>query len=105
MHDSSTCPICRGLPVGASMSDEGFHALLAACREELSAKQARFQQRISGSSRYRYDLADGSLTIGEDQFGITPIGTHSPEYQTWLWAWANEDFPSAAREANQRFQP
>jgi hypothetical protein len=34
MHDSSTCPVCRGLPIGGSMSDEEFFAFLAACRDE-----------------------------------------------------------------------
>jgi hypothetical protein len=104
MHDSSRCPICRGLPVGGSMSDEEFFAFLAACRDELAAKQACFQQRIAGAARWAYEMADCSLTIGTERFRMTPIGTHSPEYQTWLWAWANEDFPPVAREASRRLQ-
>ena len=35
---------------------------------------------------------------------MTPVGTHSPEYQSWLWAWANEDFPPVARDAARRLQ-
>jgi hypothetical protein len=104
MHDSSTCPICRGLPVGGSMSDDEFFAFLAACREELAAKQARFQQRIAGAARWSYEMADCSLTIGYERFPMTPVGTHSPEYQTWLWAWANEDFPLVAREASRQLK-
>src|SRR5262249_18378839 len=77
MHDSSTCPICRGLPVGGSMSDDDFFAFLAACRDELAAKQAGFQQRIAGAPRWQYELADGSLTIGGTRFGMTPIGSFS----------------------------
>ena len=51
MHDSSTCPICRGLPAGgAASSDEEFFAFLAACRDELAEKQDRFQQRFAGRS-------------------------------------------------------
>ena len=34
------------------------------------------------------------------EFPITAIGTHSAERQTWLWAWANDSCPSAAREAS-----
>src|SRR5262249_15115072 len=104
MHDSSTCPICCGLPVGSSMSDEEFFAFLAACRDELADKQVRFQKRIAGAARWSYDMADCSLTIGDERFSMTPVGTHSPEYQTWLWAWANEDFPPVAREASRRLQ-
>jgi hypothetical protein len=104
MHDSSTCPICRGLPVGGSMSDEEFFALLAACRDELTDKQAGFLRRIAGASRWQYEMADGSLTIGATRFGMTPIGSFSPQYQTWLWAWANEDFPEVARAASRRIQ-
>jgi hypothetical protein len=104
MHDSSNCPICRGLPVGGSMSDEEFFAFLDACRQELVAKQTRFQQRIAGRERWHYDLADCSLLLGGERFAITPIGTHSPQYQTWLWAWANEDFPPAARDASRQLQ-
>jgi hypothetical protein len=101
MHDSSTCPICRGLPVGGSMSDEEFFAFVAACRDELATKQSDFQRRSQGARRWSYDMADCSLVIGSARFPMTPIGTHSPEYQTWLWAWANEDFSPVAREASR----
>jgi hypothetical protein len=104
MHDSSKCPICRGLPVGGSMTDEEFFAFLSACRDELADKQARFQQRIRGAARWAYELTDCSLSIGSERFPMTPVGTHSPEYQTWFWAWANEDFPPEAREASRRLR-
>lgn len=104
MHDSSTCPLCRGLPVGGSMTDEEFFAFLVACREELAAKQSAFQQRVAGATNWRYEMSDGSLTLGEARFGMTPIGTFSPECQTWLWAWANEGFPELARKASRRIQ-
>ena len=35
---------------------------------------------------------------------MTPIGTFSPEHQTWVWAWANEDFPLRARDDSRRIQ-
>ena len=104
MHDSSNGPICRGRPTGGSMSDEEFFAFLAACRDELAVKQAGFQWRIADASCWQYEMADGSLTIGETRFGMTPVGTFSPGYQSWLWAWANEDFPEAARAASRRIQ-
>ncbi len=104
MHDSSNCPICRGLPVDGSMSDQAFEAFLESCLAELADKQARFNQRIAGESRWAYDLADCSLTVGTQRFRMTPVGTHSPQQQTWLWAWANEDYPAIAREASRQIQ-
>jgi hypothetical protein len=86
------------------MSDDEFCAFLGACREELTIKQAAFQERIAGASRWHYEMDDGSLTIGETSFGMTPIGSFSPQYQTWLWAWANEDFPEVARAASRQIQ-
>lgn len=104
MHDSSNCPICRGLHVGKSLSDAEFFDFLAACRAELADKQRRFNERIAGAARWYYDMSNCSLNIGDERFGMTPIGTHSGEHQTWLWAWANEDFPAVAREASRGLQ-
>ena len=104
MHYSSTCPICRGLPVDGRMSDEEFYSFLDACRDELTVKQTNFQKRIAGAGRWHYEMADSSLVIGEIEFGMTPIGTYSHEYQSWLWAWANEDFPEVARAASRQIQ-
>lgn len=86
------------------MSDAEFFAFLDACRDELADKQLRFQQRIAGAGRWTYDLRDCSLTMGSERFGVTPVGTYSHEYQTWLWAWANEEFPEAARTASRQLQ-
>src|SRR5262249_32266586 len=80
-------------------SDDEFNAFLAACRAELGVKQERFQQRIAGAARWQYDMLDQSITIGDIPFGMTPIGTYSPTYQSWLWAWANEELPPVTREA------
>lgn len=104
MHDSPNCPICRGLPVNGSMSDDEFFAFLNACRNELAEKQFAFTARIAGALRWQYEMADGSLTIGETRFGMTPIGTFSSQYQSWLWAWANEDFPECARADSRQIQ-
>src|SRR5262249_46783615 len=97
-------PICRRSPVGGSMSDEEFFAFLAACRDELAEKQVRFQRQVADAARWQFEVTDGSLVIGETCFRMTPIGTFSPEHQSWLWAWANENFPEDARLASQRIQ-
>jgi hypothetical protein len=86
------------------MSDEQFSTFLAACRDELARIQPQFQERICGAGRWSYDLSDCTLRIGQHCFPITPIGTHSPEHQTWLWAWANDEFPPCAREASKSLQ-
>jgi hypothetical protein len=104
MHDSSSCEVCRGLPIHGSLSDEEFLTFLASCRKELAAKQETFQLRIQGSARWFYEMADGTLTVGDSLFGMTPIGTHSSAHNSWLWAWANEDFPAVARTASARIQ-
>jgi hypothetical protein len=98
------CGICRGLPVRGSLSDDEFFAFLASCRNELAAKQETLQRRIQGASRWFYEMADGTLTIGDSIFGMTPIGTYTSAHNSWLWAWANEDFPAVARTASARIQ-
>ena len=104
MHNSSNCPICHGLPVEGRMTDEAFYAFLNTCRDELAVKQASFQKLIAGAPRWHYDMVEESLVFGEMTFGMTPIGTFSPGHQTWLWAWANEDFPEVARAASRQIQ-
>ena len=104
MHDSSNCKTCQGLPIGDSLTDDEFAQFLTACRTELAEKQESFKQRIPRNSRWFYDLSKLTLAIGEIEFGITPIGTYSPSYQSWLWAWANDEFPPSAREASARIQ-
>ena len=104
MHDSSQCPICCGQPRDGSLTDEQFLAFLAACRDELAAKQERFQERVAGAARWQCELADGTLAFGDAVFPVTPVGTHSAQQQTWLWAWANDSFPPHARQSARKIQ-
>ena len=86
------------------MSDEEFFAFLDACRDELAEKQSQFKQLVGNAIGWYYDMQDCSLTLGSERFSMTPVGTHSPEYQTWLWAWANDEFPEVARAASRQIQ-
>jgi hypothetical protein len=86
------------------MSDEDFSAFLAHCRAEFAARQSRLLPRITAAATFSYDLNDCSLTLGEEHFTIIPVGTHNASLQTWLWAWANDSFPPAARESSRRLQ-
>jgi hypothetical protein len=101
MHDSS-CEICRRGRRG-SFSDEELDAFLVDCSREVAKKQAAFELRIGGAG-WVHDLEKGTLAIGAVTFHATPIGTFSPSYSTWLWAWANEELPGAARDAATRIQ-
>lgn len=87
-----------------AMSDGEFSAFLNDCRTGLASLQADFQRRVEGGGKWFYDLSDCTLRIGEQSFEITPIGTYSAEYRSWLWAWANDEFPSSAREASKLLQ-
>jgi hypothetical protein len=104
MHDASRCAVCRGLPVNGSLTDDEFFAFLASCRAELDEKQQRLQRHLPTGSQWSYDMENMTLTIGLTHFPMTPIGTFSAQHQTWLWAWANEDFPQRAREAAREIQ-
>ena len=73
MHDSSTCEVCRGLPIRSSLSDDEFFAFLASCRNEVAAKQVVFERRIHGASRWSYDMAERTLAIDDFLFGMTCV--------------------------------
>jgi hypothetical protein len=92
------------MPVGDSLSDAEFASFLASCRSESATKQQAFADATRSAPRWFYDMGDQSLTIENVIYDMTPIGTHSPTYHSWLWAWANEDFPQPARVASSRIR-
>jgi hypothetical protein len=104
MHDSTHCPLCQGVAGPGEMTDEQFEAFLEACRAELREKQASFTQRTGNYGKWSYDLSTERLTLGEETFAIVAVGSHSPSHETWLWGWANEDYPQNARSAAQQIQ-
>ncbi|MFZ2269833.1 MAG: DUF6882 domain-containing protein [Azonexus sp.] len=80
-----------------SLSDDAFAEFQASCHRDLLSKQNHFKQHIAGASQWFYDMPSRRLEIGDSLFGMTPIGTYSSAYGSWLWAWANDDFPPEAR--------
>jgi hypothetical protein len=86
------------------MSDDAFYEFLGVCRGELTVKQTDFQKRIASAREWHFEIDEASLTFGDMRFDTTLIGTYSSEYQSWLWAWANEDFPEVARAASRQIQ-
>lgn len=80
-----------------ALSDDEFADFLAACHKALLMKQNGFKQHIADADQWHYDMPSGRLQIGSQIFGMTPIGTYSSTYESWLWAWANDNFPPGAR--------
>lgn len=79
------------------LSDDEFADFLSACHKVLLMKQNSFMLHIAGAEQWHYDMPSGRLHIGSQTFGMTPIGTYSSPYESWLWAWANDDFPADVR--------
>ena len=82
------------------MTDAEFAAFLDGCRTELTTKQSNFAQSLANDAEWHYDLDVNLLRVGGTDYRITAIGTHNQDLQTWLWAWANDTFPDAARSAS-----
>lgn len=104
MHDSSSCPYCQGAAIHGSMSDEEFHTFLAACRNELADKQSHFTRVLSQRQTWRYDLNTCQIRFHDLALSFVPIGTFSDSLSSWLWAWANPDFPDEARTRSRKLQ-
>lgn len=86
------------------MSDEEFFCFLQMCRDQLEARQPKIEEISPLGSAWSFDLAEGTIQFHAGVFPITAIGTHRDEYGTWLWAWANDDFPAVAKSASKRLQ-
>ena len=86
------------------MTDEAFHDLLSQCRAELQSKQDAFIDSVQQGQWWHYDLDQETLSIGSQTFRITVIGSFDNEDQSWLWAWANDSFPQAARDSSAKIK-
>lgn len=104
MHDLSSCPLCQAAAIQGSMSDEEFRRYLTACRHELADKQSQFQRVLSQCQTWHYDLASCKINFNEKELHFVPIGTFSDSMNSWLWAWANPDFPEQARTLSRYLQ-
>lgn len=96
MHNSTDCPICSGMSTNGGMTDIEFGNFLTQCRREYDVKQQRLGA-VVGNDSTAYDLFKNNLRIGARNFSTTAIGSFSPEYKTWLWGWANRNFPEVAK--------
>jgi hypothetical protein len=86
------------------MTDHEFAQLLSLCDREFVEKQEKFQMWIATSGMWFYDLEECTLTLGDTKFEVTPIGTYGATSGTWLWAWANSEFPPKAIERAEKLK-
>jgi hypothetical protein len=59
--------------------------------------------KISSWPRWNYDLDEGTLTFSRNEkpgiiASIQVVGSTSKSGKTWLWAWANSNFPSNVKD-------
>ena len=62
-----------------------------------------FSSEVEGFEEWHYSLDDLSLEFKNHseskKYEIIPIGTYSPERNSFLWAWANEDFAGSIADS------
>lgn len=86
------------------MSNEQFKAFMEACRVELEEKQTEFFSRFADDVAWSFDIDQATIRLNDHVFPVTPIGSFSEPHETWLWGWANESFPDAARNTSRQLQ-
>ena len=102
--DDHVCPTCKRADDSEAISHDDFMRIVEVAESELRTKQDFFQRRTAEIGTYFYDLDDCTLKLDDLVFRIVPIGTFSNPYQSWLWAWANDEFPTVARDASARIK-
>ena len=85
------------------MNDAEFAAFLEQCRSELTAKRTRFMESANGQA-WHYDLEAAVMTIGNENFSVSVVGSFCPSRSTWLWGWANDTFSEPVRSRSSRFK-
>ena len=83
--------------------DEAFDSFLESAFAEYIEKQERFRRRTSLFPRWHIDTASLTLTFeghGSESLvtSFVPVGTYLPDSESWAWAWANDAWPTVARE-------
>ena len=94
------------------MTEAKFEEFLARCVSDAQHKNDALDAEYGLHSFVRWDDdRDRELLVFSNpgkpdvlEAKRTEIGSYSLRTQTWLWAWANEDFSPAAREASRRLQ-
>ncbi|MFK0202957.1 DUF6882 domain-containing protein [Streptomyces lavendulae] len=89
--------------------DSSWEAVVLAAQERARSRQALMVERfgLSGDVQYDWSMDDAQITWSRDSKvfltgRLTMIGSVSVSQQTWLWSWANESLPHAARGDMER---
>ena len=79
------------------MNNKEFEEFKQRCIKYLIEKQKVFNEEIKNYTKFYYDLKLMQLELKsfwqKRKYRITVIGTYSTVYSSWLWGWANKDFP------------
>ena len=98
----------------AAHDHDAWVALAAAAKARVVERQQQMIARydlMTGSIQYYWDIDEAAITWSRDggaflRGRITYIGSVYAPNHTWLWSWANDSVPAAARgdiEAVRRF--
>ena len=83
--------------------DEAFESFLNSAFTEYIEKQERFRRKTSVFPRWYIDMDALTLTFegnsGESLVtSFVPVTTYLPSQESWAWVWANDAWPTMARE-------
>jgi hypothetical protein len=89
--------------------DQAFDRLLEVAVAQYAEKQRAMERRLAPFSRWQLDLTACTLHFSGDGrdpeiLAVTPIATYIPASNNWLWGWANEQVPEAARQKSSRLK-
>ena len=83
--------------------DEAFESFLETAVTEYIEKQDRFRRKTSVFPRWYIDMDSLTLTFEGDSgeslvTSFVPVATYLPSSESWAWVWANDAWPTGARE-------
>ena len=83
--------------------DEAFDNFLKNAVAEYIEKQEQFQRKIRAFPRWYLDITSLTLTFeghrGESLVtAFVPVATYLPNSESWAWVWANDAWPTVARD-------
>ncbi len=87
------------------MTRSGFIALARESEAYLEAQMRQLEQDFAFSSYERFDLNPHTAEMTFSNAGVPQViarvqfvGSYSTRSQSWLWSWANDSMPDAAKQ-------
>ena len=83
--------------------DDAFVSFLESAFAEYIEKQDRFRRKTRVFPRWYIDMDSLTLTFKGDSgeslvTSFVPVATYLPSSESWAWVWANDAWPTVARE-------